>query len=90
MADEGENYVSTEVCDVLESISFLNVEGKSSPLESTVLSNTDEQQVWIGFIRCLLVMLGIFFFFFGGFGEFFKALIPTNIYLVRTAVPLCP
>uniref|UniRef100_U3K6R6 Kinesin-like protein n=2 Tax=Ficedula albicollis TaxID=59894 RepID=U3K6R6_FICAL len=46
MADEGGNYVSTEVCDVLESVSFLNTEGKPSPLESTVLPNTEEQQVY--------------------------------------------
>ncbi|XP_023776794.1 kinesin-like protein KIF20A isoform X2 [Cyanistes caeruleus] len=46
MADEGKNYVSTEMCDVLESLSFLSVEGKPSPLESTVLSNTEEQQVY--------------------------------------------
>lgn len=64
MANEGRNYVSTEVCDVLESVSFLNVEGKPSPLESTVLPNTEEQQVWIGFTGCLLVMLGGLFFFF--------------------------
>ncbi|RLW13095.1 hypothetical protein DV515_00000270 [Chloebia gouldiae] len=44
MADERKNYVSTEVCDVLESVSFLSVEGKPSPLESTVLPNTEEQQ----------------------------------------------
>ncbi|XP_033368155.1 kinesin-like protein KIF20A isoform X2 [Parus major] len=46
MADEGKSYVFTEVCDVLESLSFLSVEGKPSPLESTVLSNTEEQQVY--------------------------------------------
>ncbi|XP_048142768.1 kinesin-like protein KIF20A [Corvus hawaiiensis] len=46
MANEGRNYVSTEVCDVLESVSFLNVEGKPSPLESTLLPNTEEQQVY--------------------------------------------
>uniref|UniRef100_A0A674G7Y2 Kinesin-like protein KIF20A n=1 Tax=Taeniopygia guttata TaxID=59729 RepID=A0A674G7Y2_TAEGU len=46
MADEGKNYVSTEACDVLESASFLSVEGKPSPLESTVLPNTEEQQVY--------------------------------------------
>ncbi|KAM7071355.1 kinesin-like protein KIF20A [Acridotheres tristis] len=43
---EGKNYVSTEVCDMLESVSFLSVEGKPSPLESTVLPNTEEQQVY--------------------------------------------
>lgn len=82
MANEGRNYVSTEVCDVSESVSFLNVEGKPSPLESTVLPNTEEQQVWIGFTGCLLVMLGVCFFL--------KALILTNVSLVRTAVLLCP
>ncbi|XP_017686470.1 PREDICTED: kinesin-like protein KIF20A isoform X5 [Lepidothrix coronata] len=46
MDDEGKNYVSAEVSDVLESISFLNVEGKPSPLESTVLPNMEEQQVY--------------------------------------------
>ncbi|CAN8183991.1 unnamed protein product [Coccothraustes coccothraustes] len=46
MADEGKNYAPTEVCDVLESVSFLSVEGKPSPLESTVLPNTEEQQVY--------------------------------------------
>ncbi|KAL9869472.1 kinesin-like protein KIF20A isoform 2-T2 [Geothlypis trichas] len=46
MADEGKSCVPTEVCDVLESVSFLSVEGKSSPLESTVLPNTEEQQVY--------------------------------------------
>ncbi|XP_058687119.1 kinesin-like protein KIF20A [Poecile atricapillus] len=55
MADEGKNYVSTEVCDVLESVSFLSVEGKPSPLESTVLPNTEEQQVWSGLTKGLLV-----------------------------------
>lgn len=66
MADERKNYDSTEVCDVLESVSFLSVEGKPSPLESTVLPNTEEQQVWIGFTRCILVTLGCFLmdFFF--------------------------
>ncbi|XP_068044503.1 kinesin-like protein KIF20A isoform X2 [Anomalospiza imberbis] len=46
MADERKNCVSTEVCDALESVSFLSVEGKPSPLESTVLPNTEEQQVY--------------------------------------------
>ncbi|XP_054141087.1 kinesin-like protein KIF20A [Melozone crissalis] len=46
MADEGKGCVPTEVCDVLESVSFLSVEGKASPLESTVLPNTKEQQVY--------------------------------------------
>ncbi|KAJ7398351.1 Kinesin-like protein KIF20A [Pitangus sulphuratus] len=46
MDDEGKNYVPAEVSDVLESVSFLNVEGKPSPLESTVLPNMEEQQVY--------------------------------------------
>ncbi|XP_071410607.1 kinesin-like protein KIF20A isoform X6 [Pithys albifrons albifrons] len=46
MGDEGKNYVSSEVSDALESVSFLNVEGKPSPLESTVLPNMEEQQVY--------------------------------------------
>ncbi|XP_063006601.1 kinesin-like protein KIF20A [Melospiza melodia melodia] len=46
MADEGKGRVPTEVCDVLESVSFLSVEGKASPLESTLLPNTEEQQVY--------------------------------------------
>lgn len=74
MADEGKNYISTEACDVLDSVSFLSLEGKPSPLESTVLPNTEEQQVWIGFTRCLLVMLGCFFVdlgFFLGFSKLF-------------------
>lgn len=45
MADGGKSCVSREVCDVLESDSFLNIEGNPSPLESTVLPNTEEQQV---------------------------------------------
>lgn len=49
MADGGKSCVSREVCDVLESDSFLNIEGNPSPLESTVLPNTEEQQVWIVF-----------------------------------------
>lgn len=67
MADEGKSCVPTEVCDVLESVSFLSVEGKSSPLESTVLPNTEEQQVCIGFTRCILLMLGCFLVDFGVF-----------------------
>ncbi|KAF4803213.1 Kinesin-like protein KIF20A [Turdus rufiventris] len=36
MADGGKSCVSRDVCDALESDSFLNIEGKPSPLESTV------------------------------------------------------
>lgn len=72
MADEGENYISTEACEALESVSFLSVEGKPSLLESTVLSDTEEQQVWIGFTRCLLVLLGCFFVDFGIFNKSFN------------------
>lgn len=58
MDDEGKNYVSAEVSDsMLESVSFMNVAGKPSPMESTVLPNTEEQEVWIGFVICLLIML---------------------------------
>lgn len=45
MDDEGKSYVSAEVSDTLESVSFLNVVGKPSPMESTVLANTEEQEV---------------------------------------------
>lgn len=58
MDNEGENCASAEVSDMLESVSFLNVAGKPSPMESTVLPNAEEQEVWLGFVICLL----IFFF----------------------------
>lgn len=47
MDDEGKSYVSAEVSDMLESVSFLNIEGKPSPMESTVLPDTEEQEVWM-------------------------------------------
>ncbi|XP_074429724.1 kinesin-like protein KIF20A isoform X2 [Larus michahellis] len=46
MDDEGKSYVSAEVSDTLESVSFLNVVGKPSPMESTVLANTEEQEAY--------------------------------------------
>nr|XP_021148648.1 kinesin-like protein KIF20A isoform X3 [Columba livia]XP_021148649.1 kinesin-like protein KIF20A isoform X3 [Columba livia] len=46
MADEGKSYVSAEVSDMLESVSFLNIEGKPSPMESTVLPDTEEQEAY--------------------------------------------
>ncbi|XP_064298768.1 kinesin-like protein KIF20A isoform X2 [Phalacrocorax carbo] len=45
MDHEGRNYVPAEVSDRLESVSFLNVAGKPSPVESTVLPSTEEQEV---------------------------------------------
>ncbi|KAM9387964.1 kinesin-like protein KIF20A [Phaethornis superciliosus] len=44
MDDEGKNYVSAEVSDTLESVSFLNVADRPAPMESTVLPNTEEQE----------------------------------------------
>ncbi|XP_074941148.1 kinesin-like protein KIF20A isoform X2 [Phalacrocorax aristotelis] len=44
MDHEGRNYVPAEVSDRLESVSFLNVAGKPSPVESTVLPSTEEQE----------------------------------------------
>ncbi|XP_065687972.1 kinesin-like protein KIF20A isoform X1 [Patagioenas fasciata] len=46
MDDEGKRYVSAEVSDMLESVSFLNIEGKPSPMESTVLPDTEEQEAY--------------------------------------------
>ncbi|KAM6412336.1 kinesin-like protein KIF20A [Pluvialis apricaria] len=46
MDDVGKNYVSAEISDVLESVSFMNVAGKPSPMESTVLPNTEEQEAY--------------------------------------------
>ncbi|KAK2522257.1 kinesin-like protein KIF20A [Columba guinea] len=46
MDDEGKSYVSAEVSDMLESVSFLNIEGKPSPMESTVLPDTEEQEAY--------------------------------------------
>lgn len=76
MDNEGQDYVSAEVSDTLESVSFLNIEGKPSPMESTVLPNTEEQEVWIGFVIHLLIM-GVLSFNSGK-------------YLVRTALFPCP
>ncbi|KAM6135471.1 kinesin-like protein KIF20A [Pterocles gutturalis] len=46
MDDMGKNCVSAEVPETLESVSFLNVAGKPSPMESTVLPNTEEQEAY--------------------------------------------
>ncbi|KAM6101786.1 kinesin-like protein KIF20A isoform 2-T2 [Theristicus caerulescens] len=46
MDDEGKSYVSAEVSDMLESVSFLNIAGKPSPMESTVLPNTEEEEAY--------------------------------------------
>ncbi|KAM9643901.1 kinesin-like protein KIF20A [Morphnus guianensis] len=46
MDNEGQDYVSAEVSDTLESVSFLNIVGKPSPMESTVLPNTEEQEAY--------------------------------------------
>ncbi|XP_051466831.1 kinesin-like protein KIF20A [Apus apus] len=46
MDDEGESYASAEVSDMLESVSFLNIAGKPSPMESTVLPNTEEHEMY--------------------------------------------
>ena len=78
MDDEGRSCVSAEVSDMLESVSFLNVEGKPSPMESTVLPNAEEQQVWTGFAMHLLKMRAFFY------------LIMANIVLVRAAAFPCP
>ncbi|KAM6283135.1 kinesin-like protein KIF20A [Porphyrio hochstetteri] len=46
MGEQRRNYVSAEVSDLLETVSFLNVADKPSPLESTVLPSTEEQEVY--------------------------------------------
>ncbi|KAM6208917.1 kinesin-like protein KIF20A [Sarcoramphus papa] len=46
MDNAGKNYVSAEVSDMLESVSFLNIAGKPTPMESTVLPNTEEQEAY--------------------------------------------
>ncbi|XP_068788781.1 kinesin-like protein KIF20A [Struthio camelus] len=46
MDDEGKSYVSAEVSDMSESVSFLDFRGKPSPMESTVLANTEEQEAY--------------------------------------------
>ncbi|XP_069710219.1 kinesin-like protein KIF20A [Phaenicophaeus curvirostris] len=43
---EGKSYISAEISDMLESASFLNVADKPSPMESTVLPNTEDQEVY--------------------------------------------
>ncbi|XP_025936256.1 kinesin-like protein KIF20A [Apteryx rowi] len=46
MDDERKNYVSAEISDMLESVSFLDLGGKPPPKESTVLPNTEEQEAY--------------------------------------------
>ncbi|XP_074749826.1 kinesin-like protein KIF20A [Strix uralensis] len=46
MDKEGKNYVSAEVSDALESVSFLNLAGELSPMESTMLPNAEEQEAY--------------------------------------------
>ncbi|XP_013810107.2 kinesin-like protein KIF20A [Apteryx mantelli] len=46
MDDEQKNYVSAEISDMLESVSFLDLGGKPPPMESTVLPNTEEQEAY--------------------------------------------
>ncbi|XP_050748805.1 kinesin-like protein KIF20A isoform X2 [Gymnogyps californianus] len=46
MDNAGKNCVSAEVSDMLESVSFLNIAGKPTPMESTVLPNTEEQEAY--------------------------------------------
>nr|XP_013810107.1 PREDICTED: kinesin-like protein KIF20A [Apteryx mantelli mantelli] len=46
MDDERKNYVSAEISDMLESVSFLDLGGKPPPMESTVLPNTEEQEAY--------------------------------------------
>ncbi|XP_065524355.1 kinesin-like protein KIF20A isoform X2 [Lathamus discolor] len=46
MDDEGQSYISAEAPDTMESVSFLSVSGNPSPMESTVLPNTEKQQVY--------------------------------------------
>ncbi|KAM9024211.1 kinesin-like protein KIF20A [Ara ararauna] len=46
MDDEGKSCISAEAPDTMESVSFLTVSGNPSPMESTVLPNTEEQQAY--------------------------------------------
>lgn len=57
MDDEGKSCIPAEVSDILESVSFLDLVGNPSPMESTVLYNPEEQEVWIGFVTCFLFIL---------------------------------
>ncbi|XP_074002839.1 kinesin-like protein KIF20A [Numenius arquata] len=46
MDDERKNFCRNIASDTLESVSFLNVPGKPSPMESTVLPDTEEQEAY--------------------------------------------
>lgn len=52
MDDEGKSCIPAELSDMLESVSFLDLVGKPSPMESTVLYNPEEQEVRVGFVMC--------------------------------------
>lgn len=56
MDDKWKSYISAEAPDTMESVSFLSVSGNPSPMESTVLPNTEERQVWVDFVVGLLIM----------------------------------
>ncbi|XP_061198824.1 kinesin-like protein KIF20A [Neopsephotus bourkii] len=46
MDDGGKSCISAEAPDTMESVSFLSVLGNPSPMESTVLPNTEERQAY--------------------------------------------
>ncbi|XP_071890694.1 kinesin-like protein KIF20A isoform X5 [Anas platyrhynchos] len=46
MDDEGKSCIPAELSDMLESVSFLDLVGKPSPMESTVLCNPEEQEAY--------------------------------------------
>ncbi|XP_040401507.1 kinesin-like protein KIF20A isoform X1 [Cygnus olor] len=46
MDDEGKSCIRAEVSDMLESVSFLDLVGNPSPMESTVLYSPEEQEVY--------------------------------------------
>uniref|UniRef100_A0A8B9TGV5 Kinesin-like protein n=1 Tax=Anas platyrhynchos TaxID=8839 RepID=A0A8B9TGV5_ANAPL len=46
MDDEEKNCIPAELSDMLESVSFLDLVGKPSPMESTVLCNPEEQEAY--------------------------------------------
>lgn len=56
MDDGGKSCIFAEAPDTMESVSCLSVSGNPSPVESTVLPNTEERQVWVGFVVGLLIM----------------------------------
>lgn len=61
MDDEGKSCIPAELSDMLESVSFLDLVGKPSPMESTVLCNPEEQEVWVGFVMCPPTLSNSFF-----------------------------